>query len=94
MTAQIIDFEEAKAKILGVSTAQETAAVSADLSSALEQFSFSRLPKLDRVIRIVAKASEYSGAGLTQEQVLLLAAQIDNGVRKDDFLLPLVRREA
>lgn len=53
---ELIDFGEAKAKILGKTTNQETAAVSADLSDALEVFSFSRLSKEERVERTIRQA--------------------------------------
>jgi hypothetical protein len=53
---QIIDFQEAKAKILGHTTAEESHTVGAELSNALEEFSFSRLPKVDRITRSIAQA--------------------------------------
>jgi|SRR5579859_1077924 len=54
---QVIDFVEAKAKILGRGTEQEPVTVSPDLSNALEEFSFSRLPKLERIQRVMAEAA-------------------------------------
>ncbi len=51
MTAEIVDFAEAKAKILGRGTVEEPKTVNAELSNALEQFSFSRLSKEERIER-------------------------------------------
>jgi hypothetical protein len=53
---QVIDFQEAKAKILGHTTAEEPKTVSTELSNAIEEFSFSRLPKVDRIARSLYQA--------------------------------------
>lgn len=53
---ELIDFGEAKKKILGKGTEDETARVSPSLSNALEEFSFSRLSKFERIQRVLADA--------------------------------------
>lgn len=53
---QVIDFQEAKAKILGRTSSEEPKSVSAELSNALEEFSFSRLAKIERITRSLYQA--------------------------------------
>jgi hypothetical protein len=53
---QVIDFQEAKEKILGHTTAEQPETVSAELSNAIEEFSFSRLSKVDRITRSLYQA--------------------------------------
>lgn len=91
MTSNVIDFGEAKAKILGKGTQQETAAVSADLSNALEEFSFSRLPQTERVARAVVRCAENAGIDTTQHAQLLvsLAAELSKHVSEEALLKPI-----
>lgn len=83
MTAQVIDFSEAKEKILGRGTKAEPATVSADLSNALEEFSFSRLPKLERIQRFFVSAM-----GEASPEVILLAELVQSSLPDDVFLKP------
>ena len=85
MSAEIIDFVEAKAKILGKSTAQETAAVSADLSNALEEFSFSRLTQPERVARSIVRCAENAGIDTKThfELLMKLSAELAKHVTED-----------
>ena len=53
---QLIDFQEAKEKILGRSTQDEPVSIDAGLSLALEEFSFSRLSKEERIDRSLQQA--------------------------------------
>ncbi len=83
MTAQVIDFSEAKEKILGRGTKAEPATVSADLSNALEEFSFSRLPKLERIERFFVSA-----LGEASPEVIHLAELVQASLPDDVFLKP------
>ena len=93
MSAEIIDFGEAKAKILGKGTAQETAAVSADLSNALEEFSFSRLPQPERVTRSIVRCAENAGIDVEANAELLvkLAAELSKHVAEESLTKPIAK---
>jgi hypothetical protein len=93
MTAEIIDFGEAKAKILGKSTAQETPAVSTDLSNALEEFSFSRLPQSERIVRSIVRCAENAGIDVETNAELLvkLANELAKHVSEDALTKPIVK---
>lgn len=92
MTAQVIDFQEAKERILGRGTKDETAAVTPALSNALEVFSFSRLPKRERILRTVTTALNSGGFTLTAEALTHLIDQIEPSLPNDIFSKPLPKR--
>lgn len=93
MTAEIIDFGEAKAKILGKSTGQETAAVSADLSNALEEFSFSRLPQQERIVRSLVRCAENAGidVDVNAELLVKLANELSKHVSEEAMTKPIAK---
>ena len=93
MSAEIIDFGEAKAKILGKGTAQETAAVSADLSNALEEFSFSRLPQHERVFRSIVRCAENAGVNVFENVDVLMkvATELAKHVGEDSLTKPIAK---
>lgn len=95
MSAEIIDFGEAKAKILGKSTKQETAAVSADLSNALEEFSFSRLPQPERIVRSLVRCAENAGIGIdieaNAELLVKLGTELSKHVSEEALTKPIAK---
>lgn len=93
MSAEIIDFGEAKAKILGKSTKQETAAVSADLSNALEEFSFSRLPQPERIVRSLVRCAENAGidVGASAELLVKLGTELSKHVSEEALTKPIAK---
>ena len=54
-TGKVLDFQEAKARLLN--PRQNSPAPSEALSSAVERFTFSRLPQVERIARTVATLS-------------------------------------
>jgi hypothetical protein len=94
MTAEIIDFAEAKAKILGRGSVDEPKTVTPALSSALEEFSFSRLPKLERITRTIITAlnnGRYAVAPPLDEIVIHLAKQLETQLPENAFFKPLLK---
>lgn len=93
MSAEIIDFGEAKAKILGKSTKQETAAVSADLSNALEEFSFFRLPQPERIVRSLVRCAENAGIDIEANAELLvkLGTELSKHVSEEALTKPIAK---
>lgn len=92
MTAQIIDFGEAKARILGKGTKDETATVTPALSNALEAFSFSRLSKLERIQRVLSVALSADCNSDFNTLTLNAAAYLESQLPDTVFLKPPTKR--
>ena len=89
MTAQIIDFGEAKEKILGKGTKDEPVAVTPALSNALEAFSFSRLSKLERIHRVLVASRSFVNGNVAEDG---LAAYLEPQLPDTVFLKPPTKR--
>lgn len=90
---KLIDFSEAKQKILGKGTDEELGVVSPDLSNALEAFSFSRLPKIERIQNVLVdalgKSAPFSfGPQSLIEVARLMALRIEPQLPNDAFSKP------
>ena len=84
--AEIIQFQEAKDRILGI----KSPSICADaLDDALEQFSFSRLPERERIARILFGIFSFACPPFDQEACLLIADVLIPYV-KDNFTKPYV----
>lgn len=92
MPAKVIDFVEAKKKILGVSTAEETPVVSQALSNALEEFSFSRLSKEERVHRSLVQVISNIGTS-SENAVDDISKELSKYLPDDVFQKPIPKAQ-